>query len=254
MPTRCRGNRGFTLVELLVVIAIITILAALLLPVLGAAKRSAQGIACMSNLKQVAVWGFTYADDWNGVLPTSEWDNHPASYRFLSTTLWYEKVPFADLSWGEQKSCTALHCPTATSVVKPRNYFGREGASDYALNAYIGGSYGMGGFTFPVPKAHTRLRPQSWWFCDSAMTWHSYWSKYVDAQAMNIGTTNCGGPWMWGSGYDPSGVKKNTAFFGQGHPGNAANFCYGDGHVESMQEARMLGMTSQERTAWNYVP
>ena len=68
----CKRNRhGFTLIELLVVIAIIAILAALLLPALASSKLRAQGIVCLSNMKQLQLAAIMYGSNNNDAVPAN---------------------------------------------------------------------------------------------------------------------------------------------------------------------------------------
>ena len=59
--TPARG--GFTLIELLVVISIIALLVGILLPALGAARRTAQNSQCLSNIRQMDTAAMAFAAD-----------------------------------------------------------------------------------------------------------------------------------------------------------------------------------------------
>ena len=63
--------RGFTLIELLVVIAIIAILAALLLPALGNAKKQAHRAGCASNQHQIQLAYQMHVGDNNDWYPVA---------------------------------------------------------------------------------------------------------------------------------------------------------------------------------------
>ena len=121
---------AFTLIELLVVIAIISILAALLLPVLSRAKMTAQSIACVNNLKQLQLCFHLYVADNDDAMP-------PNNFVFNMDTLqpfpgnegpsWCTNVaPYdanpagieAGLLWQYNTSIGIYRCPADQSTIE----------------------------------------------------------------------------------------------------------------------------------------
>ncbi len=119
---------GFTLIELLVVIAIIAVLASMLLPALAKAKSRANGVSCISNLRQ---WGIEWA------LYTS--DNRDRFPDGLVDGGWARGAWFNSLQRQVGQRKQLLTCPVA---VKPRPQ--ANGGRNFEEFGGIDYSYEMG--------------------------------------------------------------------------------------------------------------
>jgi prepilin-type N-terminal cleavage/methylation domain-containing protein/prepilin-type processing-associated H-X9-DG protein len=76
-----RSRSAFTLIELLVVIAIIALLMSILMPVLHKAREQARDATCRSNLKQIGIGAYLYAEEWNQYVPRAA----------AGTIAWYQQ-------------------------------------------------------------------------------------------------------------------------------------------------------------------
>jgi prepilin-type N-terminal cleavage/methylation domain-containing protein len=84
-PPRRRG--GFTLIELLTVIAVIGVLAAILIPTVGAVRKKARESRSLSNIRQLGLAMLSYADDNKGKLFLKRDENPAAPLQFWSQKL-----------------------------------------------------------------------------------------------------------------------------------------------------------------------
>jgi prepilin-type N-terminal cleavage/methylation domain-containing protein/prepilin-type processing-associated H-X9-DG protein len=76
-----RNRYAFTLIELLVVIAIIALLMGILMPVLHKSREQARDAICRSNMKQIGIGAYLYAEEWNQFVPRAA----------AGTTAWYQQ-------------------------------------------------------------------------------------------------------------------------------------------------------------------
>src|SRR4051794_20709927 len=137
-------EHGFTLVELLVVIGIIAVLIGILMPALGKARKSANAVACMSNLRQLNIGMISYADANKGF--TMPFDETPGNYWHHRLAPYVGDKRYAgDADAAEKIMSRVMLCPEATrsdslqwgSASTAWHYASGEGVGAYGLNLWL---------------------------------------------------------------------------------------------------------------------
>lgn len=202
-------KRGFTLIELLVVIAIIAILAAILLPVLDAAKLRALQSECTSNKKQLVTAWIIYAGDNSEHLAINS-DPH------VYNTTYYPQGSISPSWVAGSLDWTLGAYNTNTSYLVNNRY------------SLLGDYLGQNPVLFTCPADHYASRVQL------ALGW-THRARDV---AMNgaigdgykYGQNTGSSPWGWNPWYV---VKKTTDFHA---PGPSECWVFTDEHPDSIDD------------------
>jgi prepilin-type N-terminal cleavage/methylation domain-containing protein len=262
MKDHKKQKKAFTLIELLVVIAIIAILAAMLLPALAAAKRKAQKINCVNNLKEIGIairiWEGDNGDKYPMAVPAaqggaSDYLQHcnNNSMNSLTTDLTLSPGQTFMVMSNELSAPKILNCPSDATP-------GRNTAVNWSYSSVLGfGSYnGVGN----VP-AQASTRSSISYFVGADAT-------EADPQSIVSGDGNIGSSAgnasaaataYWASGATTTKQIDSTAFAASPYWGWTANDLHqktgnlliADGSVQSIT---LSGLHGQLSNATNSIP
>ena len=211
MKSILKQKKAFTLIELLVVIAIIAILAAMLLPALAAAKRKAQKINCVNNLKQVGlafrIWEGDNADKYPMALSSTqggaqEFIGCIANQGHTTGLIQPYNVPYLySVMSNELSTPKVLYCPAdSTRAYQPNSsftglavgnlsYFVCGDAADAYPQMIIAGDRNIGTSAqgAPAPAYFTASATSA---LNPANTWWAWTSGDIHLKTGNLGLTD----------------------------------------------------------------
>jgi prepilin-type N-terminal cleavage/methylation domain-containing protein len=183
---------GFTLVELLVVIAVIAILIALLLPVLSSAKLKAHQTKCLSNVKQLALAGFMYANE------------HGKPVLYDSTPGVPGGIWMGSLADYYAKNQALFVCPAAPLRQPPPESGNRLGTANASWvrwthdgQTMFFGGYGYNAWLYSdIAKHYPASMPAAWVFTkENSIQNATLTPVFVDANWVDLSPKETNAPW-----------------------------------------------------------
>lgn len=207
-----RKDGGFTLIELLVVISIISLLVAILLPALAAAREAARSVQCMSNQRQIGLGLAVFSQSHDGQIPLYK-DSSISRVPGTTITKWFQKLIYSESlpgSWSHPSQSNKLYfCPSAP-MPQPSwndhpNWRIQWGTLTYGLNMEIGNA------VKPVRRYQIAMPSNTIMITDINSSGGS-----CSVYGNNLGNLTVGHAWAW-------------------HFGTQCNVLWVDGHVSGVK-------------------
>ncbi|MEM8496319.1 MAG: DUF1559 domain-containing protein [Planctomycetota bacterium] len=257
-------SKGFTLIELLVVISIIALLIGILLPALGAARGSARDMQCLSNLRQIGVGLYGYAQEYKETLPISYFDGSGVADDQTDWAVQISAYMSSDGTsnygeGGQDLPSPGLQCPAANIEGGRLHY----GGNLMVLPFNIGGAY-AGGLQ-PYRLYQMKRASEIFFVGDGMQVDTEAYGQYIgDSYAAldrldNYGANDTADYYNSAAADNEDPIDAGLNFDGNVTPGNgdirwrhgggdksngsdqgATNVLYGDGHASLNQRGDIL--------------